>query len=93
LDSFAKYRKVLEKYCKVRKNKKGPKPDFFYDVLKERVSAVLKEKGIDPVEDRGATIARTLFYIFNFAAWIASGYAHVKVSLDSVVRRIHHDTC
>ena len=63
----------------MRNNKSRPKPDVFYDTLKVRVAAALKEKGIDPIKDRGASIMRTLYYIAIFAACIWLGYAHITV--------------
>ena len=73
--------KVLEKYCKVRKSKVGRKSDFFYDVLKKRVACALKEKGIDPIEDRGASMGRTLYYMLVTVTWLGCGYAHIKGSV------------
>lgn len=77
----------MAKYCKVENDSAGimmddnslGQVDFFYDILKERVAKVLKEKGIDPVEDRGATFVRSLYYIFNFIAFVIAGYWHIKV--------------
>jgi hypothetical protein len=63
------------------RNKKGErKQDAFYDILKDRVAAVLREKGIDPVKDRGASFSRNLHYSLIFVAFLGSGHAHVKVS-------------
>ena len=53
--------------------------DFFYDILKDRVVKVLKEKGIDPIENRGATYVRSFYYLFNFTAFLIAGYWHAKV--------------
>ena len=72
---------MLEKYCKIRKKGGGRKSDFFYDIMKQRVAVALKEKGIDPIEDRGASVGRVLYYMIVFASWLTTGYAHVKVSL------------
>ena len=74
-------RKVLEKYCKVRNHRNliGSKPDEFYDEIKIRVAATLKEKGIDPIEDRGASTWRIAYYVVIFAAFLWTGYAHVMV--------------
>ena len=55
------------------------KPDFFYQVLSERVAEALRQVGIDPIQDRGATVSRTLYYWIVFVAWIGMGYWHVKV--------------
>lgn len=56
------------------------KTDIFYDELKIRVALALKERGIDPVEDRAASIFRSLYYVTIFAACLCSGYAHLRVS-------------
>jgi hypothetical protein len=71
----------LEKYCRARTNNKpvGPQTDILYDVLKERVERVLKEKGIDPIADRGASPLRTLYYLVILAAWVGTGYTHIMV--------------
>jgi cytochrome b involved in lipid metabolism len=58
----------------------GPKPDIFYDTLKERVTATLLSKGIDPIQNRGASVGRTAYYCFIFALWIYTGYMHLSVS-------------
>jgi cytochrome b involved in lipid metabolism len=55
--------------------------DFFYKILKERVTATLKEKGIDPVHDRGASTQRILYYCLVFALWIYTGYLHLSVRI------------
>lgn len=55
------------------------KKDVFFEILKERVASVLKEKGIDPVNDRGANFGRTMHYLLIIGAWLTSGYWHVKV--------------
>lgn len=61
-------------------NALGGQEDFFYELMKERVAAVLKKKGIDPLEDRGASTGRTLYYLVIFVACVTTGYLHVKVS-------------
>jgi cytochrome b involved in lipid metabolism len=53
--------------------------DFFYEILKERVSAALFQKGIDPKEDRGATTQRALYYLVVFLSWMYTGYMHLSV--------------
>jgi hypothetical protein len=53
--------------------------DFFYEILKERVSAALRQKGIDPKEDRGATTQRALYYCVVFLSWMYTGYMHLSV--------------
>jgi len=71
-----------EKFCVVKKHRpSGRKRDAFYEILKDRVSTVLKEEGIDPVNDRGATVGRTIHYVVIFAAWLVSGYSHIKGSV------------
>lgn len=57
------------------------KPDVFYEVLKQRVAIRLKEKGIDPIQDRGAGLLRSVYYILVMAAWLGSGYLHVTGSI------------
>lgn len=74
--------KILEKYLVVEDSSKGANSDFFYDLLKQRVTAALKAKGIDPVLDRGATLGRTLYYLGIFVATVIACYAHVKVSCE-----------
>jgi len=74
--------KVLDKFCVVKNHKLSErKRDAFYEILKDRVSTVLKEKGIDPVNDRGATVGRTIHYVVIFAAWLVSGHSHIKGSV------------
>jgi cytochrome b involved in lipid metabolism len=91
--------KVLEKYLVIEdySHKPGHQPtrttsqgqngsyDFFYDILKERVSAVLQQKGIDPKEDRGATTQRALYYSVVFLSWIYTGYLHLSVRVCSMM--------
>ena len=60
--------------------------DEFYDVIKTRVKNVLLERGIDPVNDRGATPLRTAYYILILCFWLASGYSHIMVSVLSFLR-------
>jgi cytochrome b involved in lipid metabolism len=57
----------------------GLKPDIFYDTLKERVTATLQSKGIDPIQNRGASIGRIAYYCLIFALWICTGYMHLSV--------------
>lgn len=63
------------------------KRDLFYDVVKDRVAAALKRKGIDPVENRGASLGRSIHYSVVIAAWLLSGVSHVKVRASSVLFR------
>ncbi|KAG7366384.1 fatty acid desaturase, type 1 [Nitzschia inconspicua] len=84
--------KVLEKYLVEQpeednineqiptndRNDPQQRKDFFYEVLKKRVSTVLISKGIDPKDDRGATITRTLYYCVVFASWLYTGYLHLS---------------
>jgi hypothetical protein len=82
---FVFRRNVLEKYRRQQASamlsKEEPrKHDFFYEVLQERATAVLKEKGVDPVTHRGATPLRAAYYILVFSCWIMAGYSHLKVS-------------
>jgi cytochrome b involved in lipid metabolism len=86
--------KVLEKYLVVeeqattnnaanlhgkRQEDEQISKDFFYEILKRRVSTVLMQKGIDPKQDRGATAQRTMYYCAVFASWIYTGYLHLSV--------------
>ena len=56
-------------------------PDFFYEVLKKRVTKVLRFKGIDPVKDRGASQIRIAYYLLIFGLWLYAGYLHCSVSI------------
>lgn len=58
----------------------GRVKDFFYEVLKERVTKVLRSKGIDPVKDRGASKTRIAYYLVVLASWLYTGYLHCSVS-------------
>ena len=53
--------------------------DPFYNVLKNRVRATLMEKGIDPIQDRGATVVRSTYYGVIFCLWVAAGFKHIMV--------------
>merc|ERR1711865_562368 len=55
--------------------------DFFYEILKERVSKELQSKGIDPVKDRGASSLRIIYYVTVFILWSYTGYLHCIASL------------
>lgn len=55
--------------------------DHFYQVLCERVEKTLREKGIDPKEDRAATPLRTLYYLLIVSSALAAGYAHYRGSI------------
>lgn len=73
--------RILEKYLyKAAPKAQKPETDFFYDILKQRAAATLKEKGIDPVQDRGAGFWRSLYYLVIVLAVLATGYFHMKVS-------------
>jgi len=56
-------------------------PDFFYEVLKKRVTKVLHSKGIDPVEDRGASQTRSAYYLVVLVSWLYTGYLHCSANL------------
>lgn len=58
----------------------GRVKDFFYEVLKERATKVLRAKGIDPVKDRGASKTRITYYLVVLVSWLYSGYLHCSVS-------------
>jgi fatty acid desaturase/cytochrome b involved in lipid metabolism len=55
--------------------------DVFYNMLCQRVAHALQSQGVDPIRDRGATWTRSIYYVFLFAALLASGYAHCTGSL------------
>ena len=55
-------------------------PDFFYEVLKKRVTKVLHSKGFDPVKDRGASQIRVAYYLLVLVSWLYAGYLHCSVS-------------
>jgi len=54
--------------------------DFFYEILKKRVTKVLLSKGIDPVNDRGASETRIAYYFVVLVSWLYTGYLHCSVS-------------
>ena len=56
-------------------------PDFFYEVLKKRVTKVLRSKGVDPVKDRGASQIRIVYYTMVLISWLYAGYLHCSVSI------------
>jgi len=56
-------------------------PDFFYEVLKKRVTKVLHSKGIDPLEDRGASQIRSAYYLVVLVSWLYTGYLHFSANL------------
>jgi len=56
-------------------------PDFFYEVLKKRVTKVLHSKGIDPVKDRGASATRIAYYLVVLVSWLYAGYLHCSANL------------
>eukprot|EP00980_Cylindrotheca_fusiformis_P011704 scaffold2783_cov129-Cylindrotheca_fusiformis.AAC.5 len=71
--------KVLDKYCIVKNMKASDrKKDLFYDIVKDRVAATLRQKGIDPIKNRGASLSRSIYYCVVFSAWVSSGFAHIK---------------
>ena len=80
------YREVLKKYtpitdkCKVKSlEKKTTKDeDQFYTLLKDRVEKTLIDNGVDPNEDRGATIGRVAYYFAIIGLLFISGSYHVK---------------
>ena len=72
-------RKILEKYG-VSTEKAIQEEDVFYQVLCQRVVKILREQGIDPIQDRAATWQRVLYYFLVVLAVVASGVAHAKVS-------------
>jgi hypothetical protein len=76
----SQHNRILEKYLYKQAEGKKQDPDFFYECLKQRVAAVLKARGMDPVEDRGASWLRILYYLVIVLAVLATGYVHVKVS-------------
>jgi hypothetical protein len=81
LDAWLLYffRVVLQKYRTPKDAVVEIKEDFFYNVLRERVTAVLLEKGVDPHSDRAATPLRMSYYVFLLAAVLVTGYYHIKV--------------
>jgi len=56
-------------------------PDFFYEVLKKRVTKVLHSKGFDPVKDRGASQIRVAYYLLVLVLWLYAGYLHCSANL------------
>ena len=54
--------------------------DPFYDILCQRVAEVLKEDGIDPKTDRGATWSRMLYYVVIFLLWLGTGYHYCCIN-------------
>jgi cytochrome b involved in lipid metabolism len=55
--------------------------DFFYEILKQRVSAKLRSVGIDPVQDRGASPSRIAYYLTIITLWLYTGYMHLSVRI------------
>ncbi|CAB9497453.1 fatty acid desaturase A [Seminavis robusta] len=75
------YNKVLEKFLAEEKNKL-PKPDFFYEILKERVMDTLRANGLHPQKDRGASWGRFLYYGLVALSFSVTAYLHaVKGSI------------
>lgn len=78
--------KILEKHRvaedddDVDSSATGRVPDFFYELLKKRVTKVLRSKGIDPIRDRGASKVRITYYMLVFVSWLYTGYLHCTVS-------------
>ena len=62
--------------------------DFFYEILKKRVTKILLSKGIDPVKDRGASHQRIAYYIVVLVLWLYTGFLHCTVSFP-IVPTIH----
>jgi hypothetical protein len=75
---------VLQKYRKQSDCDIEIQQDLFYKVLRERVTAVLLEKGVDPYSHRGATPLRASYYVLILALVVVTGYYHIMV-------RINHD--
>lgn len=64
---------------RTRTSGKDRPDDFFYDILKERVKRELLAKGIDPVQDRGASHGRIAYYCLVMVLWLYTGYKHLSV--------------
>eukprot|EP00527_Entomoneis_sp_CCMP2396_P005194 CAMPEP_0198152034 /NCGR_PEP_ID=MMETSP1443-20131203/58232_1 /TAXON_ID=186043 /ORGANISM="Entomoneis sp., Strain CCMP2396" /LENGTH=711 /DNA_ID=CAMNT_0043817915 /DNA_START=125 /DNA_END=2257 /DNA_ORIENTATION=- len=91
--SEQQFQQVLEKYrtnsssnSSLKQLKQQAQPpqqsqDYFYHLLCQRVEKVLKEKGIDPIQDRGATFGRSTYYVVIAIALCISGYFHAKGSI------------
>lgn len=83
--TLEKYRAPTEDETEVDTDKteqrSGRVKDFFYEVLKERVTKELRSKGIDPIKDRGASTTRIAYYLVVLASWLYTGYLHCSVSL------------
>jgi hypothetical protein len=70
---------VLQKYRTPKDAVVEIKEDLFYTVLRERVTAVLLENGVDPHSDRAATPLRMSYYAFLLVSVLVTGYYHIKV--------------
>lgn len=53
--------------------------DLFYDIISQRVAETLRLHNIDPIQDRGGTYGRYLFYILLFLGNIFALTLHCKV--------------
>jgi Cytochrome b5-like Heme/Steroid binding domain len=89
-----KYRVVEEKDCATAALSSSPKsvvqaplaepqPDFFMEILRERVEKTLREHHLDPIRDRCATWKRVGYYLAVIVLVIYSGFMHVKVRIPS----------
>lgn len=79
------HRNVLKKYkpknttkSKVTTQNENESVDQFYEILKERVTQTLIEKGIDPNLHRAATPGRAAYYCLIIGLLIFSGSYHIQ---------------
>ena len=74
---------VLQKYRVKQETPPFEEPpkqrDAFYEVLCQRVADTLRAKGLDPIQDRTATLQRRLYYMLVIVCVLVAGYAHCKV--------------
>ena len=78
LCSFSLLRVVLQKYSRSQ-HATAIKADAFYNVIRNRVAATLREQGIDPSRHRGATPIRAAYYLLVLSGVALSGYYHLTV--------------
>jgi hypothetical protein len=63
--------------------------DPFYEILCERVDVALREKGIDPIRDRGAPCLRVVYYFVVLVSVLLAAVAHIKVSNQRSITNCH----
>lgn len=80
-------RAVLAKYSVAKVPPQLPR-DAFYGVLCQRVRDRLRECGIDPIHNRGASYQRLAYYGVLVAFVFVTGYFHIQVCAISESNRV-----